>query len=74
MNRESRRFSGWECQVNCGLLAILDAYGFNKGPDVNYTNIMVTSTRWLIAQSTKHHPVSFKIFVAENGTRRVELV
>jgi hypothetical protein len=26
------------------------------------------------AQSTKHPPVSFKIFVAENGTRRVELV
>jgi hypothetical protein len=25
------------------------------------------------AQSTKHSPVSFKIFVAENGTRRVEL-
>jgi hypothetical protein len=25
------------------------------------------------AQSTKHPPVSFKIFVAGNGTRRVEV-
>ena len=59
--------------VNCGSLAILDAYGFNKRPDVNYTNIMATSTRSSTAQSTKHPPVSFKIFVADNGTRRVEL-
>jgi len=59
--------------VNCGSLAILDAYGFNKRPEVNYTNIMATSTRSSTDQSTKHPPVSFKIFVADNGTRRVEL-
>jgi hypothetical protein len=60
--------------VNCGTLAILDTYGFSKSPDLNYTNIMATSTCSLTAQSTKLPPVSFKIFVAENGTRRVELV
>jgi hypothetical protein len=32
---------------NCGTLASLEAYGFNKSPDVNYTNVQATATRWV---------------------------
>jgi hypothetical protein len=33
--------------VNCGTLASLEAYGFNKSPEVNYANVTATATQWV---------------------------
>ena len=33
--------------VNCDTLASLEAYGFNKSPDVTFTSIMTTNDHWV---------------------------